>query len=1131
MNNVMPADKNRRVLVIDDNRSIHDDFHKILSPPTAMAAASDATEAAVFGPPTDAAQLTQFEVDSAYQGEEGVLRVKQALEAGLPYALAFVDVRMPPGWDGMETTRKIWELDSNLQVVLCTAYSDYTWGEMFAKLGHRDGWLILKKPFDAVEALQLAHALTQKWWLHQQSRERMEELESRVAERTGELQQTNHALQTEAIDHRRAEEALRESEERYRRLVEESPDTNFIGCEGKIAFINPAGLRLLGASRPEQVLGKPVLEFIHPDFREIVANRIAGGGAAPLLEEKYLRLDGTAVDVEVTSVPIVFDNKRGAQVIVHDITERKQAEADLARERNLLRTLMDNIPDAIYFKDAESRFTRINPALARRFGLSDPAQAIDKTDFDFFTEEHARPAYEDEQAIVRSGQSLVGKEEKETWPDGRVGWVSTTKMLLRDEAGQIVGTFGISRDITERKRAEAEVIKARDLAMEATRAKAQFLANMSHEIRTPMNGVIGMTNLLLETDMTPQQRDFANTIRDSGESLLTIINDILDFSKIEAGKVAFEILDFDLQEAIESTLELVAERAYAKKLELAGFVLSDVPVLLRGDPGRLRQILLNLLGNAIKFTDCGEVLVRVAKVSETAMRATLRFEVKDTGIGLSSEGQARLFQPFSQADGSTTRRYGGTGLGLAICKQLAEMMNGQIGVASEPGKGSTFWFTVRLEKQQNGTPPAHKERPSLAGLRVLIVDDDAANREILEHQTRAWKMRPASASSAAEVLPLLRNAFPDPFPLVILDMAMPGMDGLSLARAIKADPALGARTRLVMLTSPAQKHDKAELGAAGIDACLSRPVRQSLLFDCLATVMGHAPPQAVRLISPPPAVAGPARDLRILLAEDSVVNQQVAVGQLHRLGYAADVVANGLEVMEALQRIPYEVILMDCQMPEMDGYEATRAIRQREQESGCGPVHVIAMTAHAMEGDREKCLAAGMNDYLSKPVRVVELRSALERVGQGDSKGDRAASAPGGQSKARLPSSADLVSGGEAATAVVARQEPPVDMDRLREVTDADPEEMRQLIGLYLSEADELMRGLQGAIQVGAASEVSRLAHRLAGASSSCGMTAVVPPLQELQRKTKQGQLSGAERSWAEANRQLESIRRSLKEE
>jgi PAS domain S-box-containing protein len=659
-------------------------------------------------------------------------------------------------------------------------------------------------------------------------------------------------------------------------------------------------------------------------------------------------------------------------------------------EGDLLRALLENIEDNIYFKDRESRFIRISSSHARHFGLGDPSDAVGKTDFDFFGADHARAAFEDEQEIIRTGKPIIGKVEKETWKRGRETWGLTTKVPMRNAAGEIIGTCGITKDITHLKETERELAKARDAALESTRVKSEFLANMSHEIRTPMNGVLGMVGLLLDTKLDPLQRDYADTVRISAEGLLAIISDILDFSKIEAGKLHFEVVDFDLVETVEGTLDMLAERAQAKGIELVSSIPLGVPSRLRGDPGRLRQIAANLLANAIKFTQQGEVVIRVSKDAETQTDATLLFEVTDTGIGIPPEVQGRLFQAFSQADTSTTRRFGGTGLGLAISKQLVAMMGGQIGVRSEPARGSTFWFTARFDKQTGPAKAPDASSPNLFNLRVLVVDDNATNRQILRHQLSGWMMRKGSAASGYEALKLLREAATAgrPYHLAILDMQMPEMDGLTLAREIKADPLISA-TRLIMLTSLGHSMTPEEFKAAGIASYLVKPVKQSRLFDSLVATVGN--PETNEMFVKPavpcvvPAPGGPAvPQPRILVAEDNDVNQKVAIGQLQSLGFGCRAVANGLEVLEAFEDGGIDLILMDCQMPEMDGYETTRLIRQRESDAvqtgrARKPIRIIAMTAEAMHGDREKCLACGMDDYITKPVHITDLRAALAR--------------------------------------------------------------------------------------------------------------------------------------------------------
>ncbi len=672
-----------------------------------------------------------------------------------------------------------------------------------------------------------------------------------------------------------------------------------------------------------------------------------------------------------------------------EITERSRVVADLRASEAFLHSLLEHLPVSIYRKDAEGRFTFANRRFCERLGRP-LAEILGRTTFDVAPAELAKQYHEDDQEVMSSCRP-VDTVKPELVPGGGSRWIHMAKVPVTDGDGHVVGLQGLYWDITERKQAEEALELAKQTADAANRAKSDFLANMSHEIRTPMNGVIGMTGLLLDTELTPRQREFAETVRNSADALLTIINDILDFSKIEAGKLIFENLDFELLETVESTVEMFSERAQRKNIELASAVSPDVPLRLRGDPGRLRQVLTNLVGNAIKFTERGEVIVRLFLEGETETHATVRFAVEDTGIGIPADVQARVFQAFNQADTSTTRKYGGTGLGLAISRRLVDLMAGQIGVESVPGHGATFWFTARFEKQpERGADacPAIFYNRNLFELRVLVVDDNATNRQILRHQIFAWKMQKGSAASGHEALGLLREAVAagESYDIALLDMQMPEMDGLTLAHAIKADPVIAA-TRLIILTSLNQVLSEAELKAAGIDAYLVKPVKQSRLFDCLVSTLGLA---ATERVFNNPASADPTepapelarlRKTRILVAEDNIVNQKVALGQLRNLGCTVDAVANGSEVLTALEQVPYDIVLMDCQMPEMDGYEATRLIRVRERQvSPPTPrVHIIAMTANAMQGDREKCLAAGMDDYISKPVRLSDLKSALLR--------------------------------------------------------------------------------------------------------------------------------------------------------
>ena len=969
--------------------------------------------------------------------------------------------------------------------------------------------------------------------------------------------------------------------------------------------------------------------------------------------------------------------------------ERRRLLDELERERALLHALLDHLPDSIYFKDRDSRFLRASRALADHFGVADPDELAGKCDFDFFTDEHAQQALDDEKELMLGNRAMVQKEEKETWPDGRTTWVASTKLPLRGRDGRIVGTFGISRDvtverlaeealreserrmrliidtaydafvamdaegrivdwnpqaevafgwsrdealgrtladtiiphryraahneglrhflatghgpvlnrrieitalhrngrefpveltispirlgdtylfsafvhdITNRKQVELALREAKEAAESASRAKSDFLANMSHEIRTPMNAIIGMSELLLDTSLSSEQQEYMRMVHQSAESLLAVIDDILDFSKIEAGRLDLDREVFELRESLGDTMKTLAVRAHNKHLELACHVALDVPERLEGDIGRLRQIVVNLVGNAIKFTDQGEVVLDVSMArdgdtssapnqpsapnqsaedgalgevdrsaadgasaasgdasgspasaapstaggDEKGQSVLLHFSVRDTGIGIAPEKLAMIFDAFSQADTSTTRRFGGTGLGLAISSRLVELMGGRIWVESAAGQGSNFHFTAELAVAPDGAA-AHAiiEPQAVRDTRVLVVDDSATNARILEEMLRNWGMRPVAVLSARDALTSLRReaAADEPYHLVLSDVNMPEMDGFSLAEAIKTDRNLDS-TVIMMLTSGTRPGDFDRCKELGVAAHLIKPIKQSELFDAIIAALGADQAIVESDADDAPTIRYTPR--HILLAEDSVVNQKLAVGLLARHKHDVTVVNNGREAIDALGRQSFDLVLMDVQMPELDGLEATSLIRQEEKQTG-GRIPIIAMTAHAMAGDRERCLEAGMDDYIAKPVRAADLFAKIAawsggnaRTGTGDDEtADDAGSDP-----------AQLVHWDEALAAVA-----------------GDRTLLREVVGAFLSETGAMIESIEKAIDTGDAPVVRRSAHTIKGTLRLLGARAALAKAEQLEFMGRDRRLADAPAVFSLLSRELQKLR------
>jgi PAS domain S-box-containing protein len=850
---------------------------------------------------------------------------------------------------------------------------------------------------------------------------------------------------------------------------------------------------------------------LHPEdrarARRAIEDYFEGRTAAYHLEHRLRHKDGSYRWILARGVALRDASGRPYRMAGShtDLTERRQAEAALRDSEALYQSLVETLPLNVYRKDLQGRVTFGNHLYCKTSGLS-LNELVGKTDFDLFPVSLAEKYVADDRRVIE-GRLTLDLIEEHQQPSGRIIYVQVIKTPVYDARGEVVGTQGIFWDVSDRKHAEEEMQKAKDAAESANLAKSFFLANMSHEIRTPLNAIIGMTELVLDTGPTIEQREYLELAKKSADSLLTVINDILDFSKVEAGKLDLDVVDFNLRDQLGDWLNSLAPRAHQKGLELACHVSSAVPEALRGDPTRLGQVLLNLVGNAIKFTDQGEVVVDVDAASSPSEEVWLHFSVSDTGIGIPPDKFDFIFDPFAQADGSTTRKYGGTGLGLAIARRLIEAMGGRIWLESAPQKGSTFHFTAHLLAQEKTASQAaglHAER--LVGMPVLVVDDNATNRRILEETLGHWQMRPALAESGARALELLLQAAraSEPFPLALLDLHMPEMDGYTLAERIRQQPELAGIT-LILLSSATQPGSSVRRREVGIAASLTKPVKQADLWKTIVGLLGMPLPQDQEIDGEQSRRPAARRGLRILLAEDNLVNQKLAARLLEKRGHDVTVVSNGREALTAWKARRFDVILMDVQMPEIDGLEAASAIRREEAAYG-GHIPIVAMTAYVMKGDRESCLAAGMDRYIAKPIRAQELFETVETIAVPE---EMPAQVP----PAQMPG-LDKAFDETAALACIGE----------------DRELLAELAGLFVRECPRLLADIEAALAQGSPVLLKGAAHALKGAVDNFGAVPTYAAAQKLETMGRTGNLADASAAWNDLQREIARLLPELAE-